>query len=299
MSIEQLQIQWPPGITVYFSVIDNVGRFRDFADNTWKLLTSIAVNAVTTGGVGAGAFRVAGDQTALLTTGNKLRVRGSTGNDGIYTVRAGSAFAGGNTTINVAEAVSNATADGTVDLNATPKIAATEFTGPGGSAKSFYNASVDLAGLYTAGLVAQYSVSAYQQLGTFAVPATDTVLGVPASLDVQFGSKGTGKLDLEFNAAFTTTAGSEVRLTAALTRDGSRVPLETYAPAATLAVAVREWGASVDLFTVAATVVNAVGTFELNKLTPGYTADRVYKYTFTLVENGNTWTFVKVAPNHG
>jgi hypothetical protein len=299
MSTEQLQIQWPPGLTVYFCVIDTAGRFRDFADNTWKLLNSFAVNGVTSAGAGASAFRVAGDQTALLTTGNKIRVRGSTGNDGLYTIRAGSAFAGGNTTINVVEAVGSAVADGTVDLVATPNIAATEFTGPGGSAKSFYNASVDLATIYTAGLVAQYSVSAYQRLGTFAVPATDTALGFPASLDLQFGSRGTGKLDLEFNAAFTSTAGTEVRLTATLVRDGLRVPLETYAPTATLAVAVREWGSGADLFTIAATTVNAVGTFELNKNTPGYTADRVYKYTFTLIENSNTWTFVKIAPNHG
>lgn len=299
MATEQLQIQWLPGITVYFAVIDSGGNFRDFADAKFKALNSYAVNGVTNAGAGSGAFRVATDITAQLTVGNKFRVRGSTGNDGIYTVRSGSAFSGGNTTINVAEAVPNATADGTVDLVATPSIAATEFTAPGGSAKSFYNASIDLAALHPGGDIAQYSVSAYQKLGSFYIPSTDTVLGYPSGLEVEFGAKGRGTWELEVNAAFTSTAGTEVRISAALLRDGRRVLLETLAPAATLAVAVREWGASVDLFTIAATTVIATGTFELNQLSPGYTADRTYRYTFTLVENSNTWTFTRIMPNHG
>ena len=78
--------------------------------------TGYAITGVTTGGAGAGDFDVSGDQTSKLEVGAKIRVRGSTGNDGVYTIRSGSSFGGGNTTINVEEAVGDATVDGTVDL---------------------------------------------------------------------------------------------------------------------------------------------------------------------------------------
>jgi hypothetical protein len=293
-----LRVQSTAGQNNYFSVIDPTGKLFDFADNTLKALLSKAVNAVTTGGAGAGAFRVATDVTASLTTGKKIRVRGSTGNDGVYTIRAGSAFAGGNTTINVSEAVSNATVDGTVDLNATPYLTASEQTDPGG-ASSFYVASLDLTLVHNSGDLMDFAVSAYTRVGTFPVPATDTIIGTPERLQLEFGFEGQGIVDLEVNAVFETTAGTTFDLLACLVRNGRRIPLETYAAAATLALAVRAYGAGADLFTVGATIVNAVGAFELTKANPGFAADRVYKYTLTLVENTNTWVFVKIIPNHG
>lgn len=293
-----LRVQNTAGQNNYFSVIDNTGKFFDFADNTAKALLSKAVNAVTTGGAGAGAFRVATDVTASLTVGKKIRVRGSTGNDGVYTIRSGSAYSGGNTTINVSEAVSSGTADGTVDLNATPYLTATERTDPGGSS-SYYDATLDLTLLPKSGDVVDFSIAAYTRAGSAPVPATDTIIGTPERLIVEWCCEGQGVIDLETNAAFTNTAGTTLRVLAVLTRNGKRVPLETYAATATLALAVREHGAGSDLFTISATTVNAAGAFELSQSSPGFTADRVYKYTFTLVENGNTWTFVKIIPNHG
>lgn len=75
-----------------------------------------AVAAVTTGGAGAASFAMADDQTSFLNVGNKIRVEDSTGNDGKYTIRAGSSYSGGNTTINVDEAVSDSTVDGDLTI---------------------------------------------------------------------------------------------------------------------------------------------------------------------------------------
>jgi len=81
-----------------------------------KAIASHAVAGVTTGGAGSAAFIVSGDITSELEDGALLRVHGSTGNDGLYTVRTGSSYNGGTdrTTVNVEEAVSDATADGTL-----------------------------------------------------------------------------------------------------------------------------------------------------------------------------------------
>lgn len=75
-------------------------------------LAGVALNGVTTGAAGAGAFQVAGDVSAWLAVGETLLIAGSTANDGFYTVRAALSYAGGNTTIPVAEAVGDATVDG-------------------------------------------------------------------------------------------------------------------------------------------------------------------------------------------
>jgi sulfatase-modifying factor enzyme 1/putative metal-binding protein len=68
-----------------------------------------AVNGVTP----PSQFQVAGDQTATFTAGTLFACRGSTANDGNYTV-ASSSFAAGNTTITVGETIADATADGTL-----------------------------------------------------------------------------------------------------------------------------------------------------------------------------------------
>ncbi|MBI1369046.1 MAG: hypothetical protein GC162_10380 [Planctomycetes bacterium] len=92
--------------------IGNVSHFavmnRDAAD--------YAVAALTTGIAGAGAFKVAGNITAQLVVGELILIRDSTGNDGVYHIRSGSSYSAPNTTINVEEAVSDATVDGTVWL---------------------------------------------------------------------------------------------------------------------------------------------------------------------------------------
>lgn len=183
----------------------------------------------------------------------------------------------------------------------TPALAATERTGPGGSV-SHYTANLDLADVHMGGNVLRLWVAAFQQVGGSPAPATDTTLTIPESqrlLDIQFAEQGIGQLRLEVAPAFTTTAGLEMRLRAALTRNGVKVPLETYDAAATLALAVREQGAGSDLFTISATTVGADGLFDLDQADPEFTSDRVYSFIYTLVENGNTHTFVEMFPVHG
>ncbi|MBA7611821.1 hypothetical protein ES703_19052 [subsurface metagenome] len=78
---------------------------------------SDVITAVTDGGAGAGDFGVAGDRSALYLAGQLFVVSGSTGNDGIYTVKAGGAtYADGVTTIPVDEAVASAVVDGSITL---------------------------------------------------------------------------------------------------------------------------------------------------------------------------------------
>jgi hypothetical protein len=70
---------------------------------------SYAISGVTTG---TKTFNVAADLSAILSAGSKIRITGSTGNDGTYTVV--SATFGASTAIVVVEAIPNATADGLI-----------------------------------------------------------------------------------------------------------------------------------------------------------------------------------------
>ncbi len=62
---------------------------------------------------GAKQITVTGDVSAICTAGKVITVRGSSGNDGIYTVSS-STYSNPNTTITVQEAIPSATADGIV-----------------------------------------------------------------------------------------------------------------------------------------------------------------------------------------
>jgi len=62
-------------------------------------------------------FTVAGNQAAEYTAGKRIRVTGSTGNDGHYTVaKAGAVFGDPDTQIEVDEEIPNAVADGQLHL---------------------------------------------------------------------------------------------------------------------------------------------------------------------------------------
>ncbi len=58
-------------------------------------------------------FMFLGDQTARILIGDKISIVGSTGNDGFYTV-TGTAFGAAKTTVDVAETIPSAVADGTL-----------------------------------------------------------------------------------------------------------------------------------------------------------------------------------------
>lgn len=64
----------------------------------------------------AKVFSVAGNKTTSFVAGNKFRIKGSTGNDGYYTI-VSSAYNNTNTTITVTEAVASSVADGSAYVN--------------------------------------------------------------------------------------------------------------------------------------------------------------------------------------
>jgi hypothetical protein len=69
--------------------------------------------APTVGIAGAGVFTIAGDVRQHFPIGFRFTVVGSTGNNGVYTVRAEPTFST-NTTIPVVQAVASAVVDGTI-----------------------------------------------------------------------------------------------------------------------------------------------------------------------------------------
>lgn len=172
----------------------------------------------------------------------------------------------------------------------TPGIALTERTNEGGVGKSAYTGSLDLAAVNKGPTATGYSLSFYERAGGSPAPLTDAVLTYPYVFTVQCAEIGDFPISVEFMPCFTTTAGTTVRIAAKILRAGKIVPVATLDPTATLALAVREFGAGADLFTVAATTVGADHVFEMTQASPGYTADRLYKYTATLVQNGVTLT---------
>ena len=88
-------------------------RFRNAATAmVWqgKCGVSHAITGVNTGNK---TFSVATDITSLIAAGEKIRVAGSTGNDGFYTI-VSATYSEPNTVITVVEAVPDATVDGTL-----------------------------------------------------------------------------------------------------------------------------------------------------------------------------------------
>lgn len=76
----------------------------------WRIDQNWTILAVSTG---SKTFTIAGDQSAVLTNGTPIQVKGSTGNDGYYTITATN-VSGGNTVVTVSETVSSSTADGSL-----------------------------------------------------------------------------------------------------------------------------------------------------------------------------------------
>jgi hypothetical protein len=79
------------------------------------MVSSFAITDATIGVAGAGIFKFTSDQRTLFPIGFKFTIVGSTGNDGIWTVKStGATYAGGKTVIPVVEAVTDATVDGRI-----------------------------------------------------------------------------------------------------------------------------------------------------------------------------------------
>lgn len=122
---------------------------------------------------------------------------------------------------------------------------------------------------------------------------------IAAALNTLTGVVQSPYYEFELTPAFTSTAGTTLRLIGLVKRGGQRVDVYGADATATCALAVREHGSGSDLFTITATTVNANGTFELSQASPAFTADRVYRYTATVVISGDTYTFEDAFPVHG
>lgn len=93
--------------------IDGANIYQSVVKEQTEIVGKYAINAVVTGA--SGSFRIATDQRHNFQPGFKFQVTGSTGNNGIWTVKStGATYLAPNTTIPVVETVPNATVDGTV-----------------------------------------------------------------------------------------------------------------------------------------------------------------------------------------
>lgn len=97
--------------------------------------------------------------------------------------------------------------------------------------------------------------------------------------------------------AVTSSAGTEVRYSAWLERNGQAVT--SYAASASCTVTVRENGSGSDLFSITDSAVNAQGIFELTQATPGFTSDRLYVASAAITEGGNVFTTRHPTPIFG
>lgn len=82
-------------------------------DGISPFVQQFPITAVVSGALGS--FTVAGAHTADFTSGLRIQVVGSTGNDGVYTVKApGSSISGPDTVIPIDQIIGDGTADGII-----------------------------------------------------------------------------------------------------------------------------------------------------------------------------------------
>lgn len=175
----------------------------------------------------------------------------------------------------------------------TPYVAATERVNMGGSSKSGYTAAVNFANVNATAARMRLSASWYTNT------ALSAIVSDPLDVVVRLGQLDSGEgvsgFAPQIGACFTSSAGTEVRFSAWLERDGQLVVLT----AGTCAIAIREHGSGVDLFSVSDAAPNAAGIFEATQASPGFTSDRLYLATVTIVSGGETFVGVHELPVFG
>lgn len=166
-----------------------------------------------------------------------------------------------------------------------------ELTDEGGSSNSVYAVTIDLAKLNATLVPQEFIIYAYSGA---APDDGDDPLTSGYEFTVQAGKLGNRLIEPELSAAFTTTEGDEVRLSAYLKVDGERYSLSE---ADSCVITVREHGEGVELYDVSGTA-NAQGRFELSKEDPGYSADRLYHHSVAITADGLTFTKDFDVPNY-
>lgn len=181
----------------------------------------------------------------------------------------------------------------------TPYAACTEQTAGGGSGKSAYTVTINLALLNKTLDTSRFWITLYERAGGSPAPLTDTAITYRSPFSVQAAEIGEDALDIEFVPCFTSTAGTTMRALVTVTRNGKPVDVYTLDNAATCTITAREHGAGSDLYTTSATTVSSNGDFAVTQSTPGYTSDRVYQHTVAVAVNSTTTTFRLPVANFG
>lgn len=283
---------------VYATIVRPDGFYLDLEDYAFKPLAAYPVAGVVTGGAGSAAFRVPGDITAELATGRKCRIRGSTGNDGVYTIRAGVTYAAPQTTIPVEEAVSHATADGMLHLHASPVLTLQERSlSP---EHSQYVGSLDPTRFPLSLEVIEANILARRRMGTNPNLATDPVIAQakPPGLVVQLRQIGRRHLTVKGSVWVNSTNGVAMQLAVELLADGAPVPLAAIDPQAECVASVIGHG-NLPLFDLDASemgTVNASHRFEATYANPNLTADHLHYVVFTITAAG--WTVTSGGIRH-
>lgn len=176
-------------------------------------------------------------------------------------------------------------------ISSTTHIVCTERALEDGTGKSAYTASVDLSNINSTFVLKDYVIKAFNNASPV---AEDVSISETESFSVQVSDLGRRIIEPELGEAFTTTAGTEIRLSAYLKVDGERYILPG---TASCTLTVREHGSGVNLYSETETA-NAQGRFELSKNNPNYTADRLYNHSVAISVDSVTFTKDFDVPNY-
>lgn len=166
----------------------------------------------------------------------------------------------------------------------TPYLAMTEDALLGGTTRTNYAATIDLATLNATPEPQRF----YLQCCDNATPAlADDPVTETIEVVVQAGEvAGSDQIVCMVDGCFTSTAGTVMNLLAWLEKNGQKVTLTE----GECTVAVREHGAGSDLFSVTDAAPNAAGIFELTQNSPGFTDDQEYLVTVTITVDSVVYT---------
>lgn len=161
----------------------------------------------------------------------------------------------------------------------TPYIACTEQADVDGTGRSAYVVTIDLDDIYSGFNPADFRFNLYAN-------------GTPAAGDVAFAAsvvrlpEDIGQIDCRAEGVLTSTAGTEIRITASLERNGQVVVLGS----GSVSMGIREHGASSNLLTLSSSSLTALGRFEITQSNPGFTDDRLYMARVAITTGGVTYT---------
>lgn len=174
-----------------------------------------------------------------------------------------------------------------------PYLAATEYPNAGGSGKSQYIASLNLATINNTAALVDVTVIAFEQAGGSPALATDEPRSQPNGFTIQYGREGSNQIGIHCGISTDSTNGSYLEVQAWLESNGEVIPLTS---SATCTCYVRQIDAEADGIEITAVnfgSVNAQYIFVHSKSNPSLEPDRQYRAKFTITEGGSSWSTTK------